>query len=136
LADAQARTVESDGVRVTIHEAEVKPNSFVGELELSLETEKSPETLKVQGPGIGPLEINRPIELIEREIEILDDKGQSIEWSFLRTPTQGLRGRMRLLVQRRNQGERVDFSKLRLRVFTMVGAAIEIPFSFADIPMP
>ena len=43
---------------------------------------------------------------------------------------------MRLHVRPRNQGDRVDFSKLRLRVFTMVGAAIEIPFSFADIPMP
>ena len=43
---------------------------------------------------------------------------------------------MRLQVRPRNQGERLDFSKLTLRVFTMVGAAIEVPFSFADVPMP
>jgi hypothetical protein len=136
LADGKAKTIESDGVRLTIHEAAVKPNQFYGELELTLETEKGTETLKVQGPGIGPLEINRPIDLIEWELEIRGDQDQSIDWSFLQTPTQGLRGRMRLQVRPRNQGERLDFSKLRLRVFTMVGAAIELPFSFADVPMP
>jgi hypothetical protein len=136
LADAQGKTIENDGVRLTIHEAVIKPSYFDGELELSLQTEKAAETLKVQGPGIGPLEISRPLDLIEREIEIRDDRDQPIEWSFLRTPTQGLRGLMRLLVRPRSRGERIDFSKLRLRVFTMVGAAIEIPFSFADIPMP
>ena len=66
LADATARTIENDGVRLTIHEAVVKPNHFDGELEFSLETEKAAETLKVQGPGIGPLQINRPIDLIQQ----------------------------------------------------------------------
>ncbi len=136
LADARARTIENDGVRLTIHEAVVKPNHYDGELELTLETEKVPETLRVQGPGIGPLEIDRPTDLIQQEIEIRDDQDQSIAWSFFRPPTQGLRGRMRLQVRPRNQGERLDFSKLRLYVFTMVGAAIEVPFSFTDIPMP
>ena len=83
-----------------------------------------------------PVDIDGEHGVRHSEIEILDDRDQLIEWSFLRPPTQGLRGRMRLFVRPRNQGERVDFSKLRLRVFTMVGAATEIPFSFADIPMP
>ena len=136
LADATARTIENDGVRVTIHEAVVKPNQFYGELEFSLETERPAETLRVHGPGIGPLEIGRPLDLIEREIEILDDRDRSIGWSFLRPPPGGLRGRMRLQVRPRDQGEPLDFSGLRLRVSTMVGAAIEVPFSFADVPMP
>ena len=50
------------------------------------------ETLKVQGPGIAPLEINRPLDLIEREIEIRDDQDQPIEWSFLRPPPAGTEG--------------------------------------------
>jgi hypothetical protein len=136
LADVRDRTIENDGVRLTIHEAVVKPRYFDGELELSLETEKPAETLRIQGPGIGPLEINRPLDLIEREIEILDDHDRPIGWSFLRPPAQGLRGRMRLYVRSPNQGERLEFSKLRLRVSTMVGAAMEVPFSFADVPMP
>jgi hypothetical protein len=136
LADVKERTIENDGVRLTVHEAGVKPSYFDGELELTLETEKPAETLRVQGPGIGPLEIPRPLDLIEREIEILDDRGRSIAWSFLRPPPGGLRGRMRLSVRSPNQGERLDFSGLRLRVSTMVGAAFEVPFSFADVPMP
>jgi hypothetical protein len=138
LAEAKAKTItiENDGVRLTIHEAIVKPNHYNGELELSLETEKPAETLSVHGPGIGLLEITRPIDLNQREIEIVDDEDRPIEWSFLQPPTQGVRGRMRLYVRPRNQGDRVDFSKLRLRVFTMVGAAIELPFSFTDVPMP
>jgi hypothetical protein len=136
LADIKEKTVESDGVRLTVYEAVVPPSQFFGELELSLETEKPAETLGVQGPGIGPVEILRPIDLIEREIEILDDQGRSIEWSFLRPPPGGLRGRMRLQIRPRNQGERLDFSRLKLRVSTMIGAAIEVPFSFADVPMP
>ena len=136
LAGAIEKTIENDGVRVTIHEAVVKPNHFNGELEFSLETEKSAETLRVHGPGIGPLEISRPLDLIEREIEILDDQGRWIAWSFLRSPDRGLRGRMRLQVRPRGQRERLDFSGLRLRISPMVGAAIEVPFSFADVPMP
>ncbi len=136
LADAKEKTIENDGVRLTIHEAVVQPSHFDGEVELSLETEKSPETLRIHGPGIGPLEIHRPIDRIQREIEIRDDQDQPIAWSFLRSPTQGQRGRMRLQVRSRNQGERLDFSRLRLCVFTMVGAAIEVPFSFTDVPMP
>jgi hypothetical protein len=136
LAGAKAKTIENDGVRVTIHEAVVKPNRLDGELELSLGTEKKAETLTVRGPGIGPLEIGRPTDFCQSELEIVDDHEHSIEWSFLQAPAQGVRGRMRLYVRPRNQGERIDFSKLRLRVFTMVGAAIELPFSFADISMP
>ena len=136
LAGATEKTIENDGVRVTIHEAAVKPGQFYGELEFSLETEKPAETLRVHGPRIGPLEISRPLDLIEREIEILDNQGRSIGWSFLRSPDRGLRGRMRLQVRPRDQGERLDFSGLRLRISPMVGAAVELPFSFTDVPMP
>ncbi len=136
LADAKEKTIENDGARLTVHEAVINPNQFYGELELSLETEKPAETLRVEGPGIGPLEINRPLDLIEREMEILDDHDQPIGWSFLRTPAHGLRGRMRLQVRPQNPGERLDFSKLRLRFSPMVGAAVEVPFSFTNVPMP
>jgi hypothetical protein len=136
LADANPRTVENDGVRVTVHEAAGRPNELYGELELTLETERPAETLRVQGPGIAPVEIPRPFDLIEREIEILDTNDKLIAWSFLQPPPGGLRGRMRLQVRPHNQGERLDFSGLRLSVSTMVGAATEFPFSFADIPMP
>ena len=136
LSGAAEKTIEGDGVRLTVHEAVVKPSQFDGEVEITLESERPAETLKVQGPGIGPLEIARPIDLIEREIEVLDDRGRPIDWSFLRPPPDGLRGRMRLGVRSTVQGERLEFSGLKLRVSTMVGAAIEVPFSFADIPMP
>jgi hypothetical protein len=136
LADAGERTLEEDGVRVTIHEVQMRTNQTHGELELTLETERSGETLKVQGPGIGPLEIRRPFDLNQRQIEIRDDRDRPFDWSFLRAPDQGTRGRMRLLVRPRDDGERLDFSRLRLHIFTIVGAAAEIPFSFADVPMP
>ncbi len=136
LKDGRERTIENDGVRVTVHEAVVPPSHFFGELELTLETERPAETLTVQGPGIAPVQINRPLDLIEREIEIVDDKDQPLDWSFLRPPPGGLRGRMRLQVRPRNHLERLNFSGLRLRVTTMIGAAIEIPFSFTDVPTP
>ncbi len=136
LADANPRTIENDGVRVTVHEAAVEPNHFYGELELTLETERPAQTLRVQGPGIAPVEIPRPLDLIERELEILDEHDRLIAWSFLKPPPGGLRGRMRLQVRPQDQGERLNFSGLRLRVSTMIGAATEFPFSFADIPMP
>jgi hypothetical protein len=136
LADAKERTIEDDGVRLTVHEAAVTPGQFHGEVELTLETERPAETLRVLGPGIGPLEINRPMDLLEREIEILDDRGRPLEWSFVRPPAQGVRGRMRLHVRPRDQEEPLDFSGSRLRVSMMVGAATEIPFSFADVPLP
>jgi hypothetical protein len=136
LAGAKGQSIANDGLRLTVHEAVVPPNHFYGELELTLESAKVGDTLKVQGPGIGPLEINRPWDLGQREIEILDDQDRTIEWSYLRPPTQGTKGRMRLQVRPQGQGQRLDFSGLRLRAFVMVGAAMEVPFSFADVPMP
>ncbi len=136
LADAKGQTVAKDGVRLTVHEAKVKPGHFDGEIELTLEIDDDGETLKIQGPGVAPLDIRRPIDLLQRQLEILDEADRALEWSFLRPPKQGIRGRMRLSVRPRESGERVEFSKLRVRVFAIVGAAIEVPFSFADVPMP
>ena len=136
LSDVTPRTIEDDGVRLTIHEVEVKPGHFNGELEFTLDTEKPGESLKVHGPGIGPLPVHRPYDLIQREIEIRDDQDRLFAWSFLRAPSEGVRGRMKLQVRSPNQGERLDFSRLKLRVFTMVGAAMEVPFSFAGVTMP
>ncbi len=136
LADAKGKTVVQDGIRLTIHEAEVKPGHFHGELELTLETDEPDETLKVQGPGIAPLIVPRPLDLLERQFEILDDGDHALGWSFLQPPKRGVRGRMRLQVRPLEQGERLDFARLRVRVFALVGAAFEVPFSFADVPMP
>lgn len=136
LRDVKDRTVEDDGVRLTVHEAVVKPSHFDGEVEFTLETGTPAGTFRVQGPGIDPVEIPRPIDLIEREIEVLDDQGRPMQWNVLKTPAQGVRGRMRLVIRSRNQGEPIDFSGMKLRVATMVGAAIEVPFAFADVPMP
>ncbi len=137
LADAREKSVARDGVHLTIHEADVKPNYIYGELELTLETDWPAETLKVQGPGVAPLAIRRANDLLQQEVEILDDQGQTVDWSFLRPPNPpGVRGRMRLQVRPRKQAERLDFSNLKIRVFSMSAAATEFPFSFTDVPMP
>ena len=98
LAGAAEKTVEDDGVRLTVHEAVVKPKQFMGQVELTFEIERLAETLRIQGLGIGPLKVPGPLDLLEREIEVVDSEGRSLDWSFMRRPTEGVRGRMRLRV--------------------------------------
>ena len=136
LADAKGKTVESRGARLTIHSSEVKPRQWNGEIDLTYDNPQLGEKFKIRGPGIPPLEINRPIDFLERQIEILDDKDQAYHWQYLQSPSERTHGRMKLIVYSPNQPERLELDKLRIRVSMLTGAAIEVPFSFTDIPLP
>lgn len=137
LANASGRTIERDGVNLTIHEVEVRPGQYNAELELTFETEASPETLLVQGPGVPPMAIPRPLDRLQREIEVIDEGGCPRTWQFLKLPTEaGLRGRMRLMIPSNVPGSPIDLSRVKLRVSTLVGAAMTFPFAFDRVPMP
>jgi hypothetical protein len=136
LADAGGKSVESRGARLTIHGAEVKPRQWNGEIDLTYDNPQPGEKLRVRGPGVPPVDINRPTDFLQCQIEILDDKDRAYQWSFLQAPSGRTKGKMRLVVYSRNQPERLELEKLRIRVSMMVGAAIEVPFSFADVPLP
>ena len=136
LADARGKSVESRGAKLTIHSCEVKPRQWNGEIDLTYDNPQLGEKLRVRGPGVSPIDINRPGDFLERQIEILDDMDRAYHWQFLQTPSERTHGRMRLIVYSRNQPERLELEKLRIRVSMMVGAAIEVPFSFADVPLP
>ncbi len=136
LADAGGRKIERDGIKLAIHESEVKPGQFNGELELTFETETPSDSLLVQGPGVAPTMIPRPLGPIPHEIEVIDGQGRPLNWHFLRSPPGGLRGRMRLMIPSHAPSTPLDLGEVKLRVSTFVGAAMTFPFAFDGVPMP
>ncbi len=138
LGGGAGTVVGNDFAKVTIHELKANPDQPRGEVELTYETVEPGTKLKIRGPGIAPLELDRPNDLLMQELEILDEDGQRLSWSLMRVPDRPaeFRGRMRLLVRASGSLGRVDFAKLRLVASQFGGAAVEVPFAFADVPLP
>jgi hypothetical protein len=106
-------------------------------IDLTLETPPvGPDrAIRVYGPRGAPLDVNEPLDLMRLRLDVIDDRGDPLDWSYNRLPANGRSGRMTITAHGPG-GSRVDPESLRLRFWGVVGAATEVPFSFRDIPTP
>ena len=122
--------------RITVHEIKAE-SGREPTVDFTLETAHvgDEETIMVCDSKGARLAVNRPIDLMELRLEVLDSRGESLFWQFTRAPTQRTQGRMAIVIHDRNsKRERPD--DLRLRYWEMIGAATDLPFVFKDVPTP
>jgi hypothetical protein len=134
LAGAQGKTFEKDGMRLVIHDVAGADGGSVI-VNLTLVDDGPGETLKIQGPGVRPVTVNGPLDLLDQQLQFLDDDDTVLLWNFTASHALGTRGRMSVQLRRWDAG-RIESSKLRVRVHKLFGAGSEVPFSFEDIPLP
>lgn len=139
LKDAEGKTATAGPSRITIHTVKEMPASRSITVELTLQTEPQRPDQRVvvhQANNGIPLAVNEPLDQFQIQLEFVDAEGESLLWQFARAPRmQQMQGRMAVTVRRRNfQPVRLD--GVRLRYFEVVGAAVDLPFTFTDIPTP
>jgi hypothetical protein len=79
--------------------------------------------------------VNRPIDQMQLCLEVVDSRGESLFWQFARAPRDGTRGRIAIVIHDRNS-TRHRPDDLRLRYWSMIAAATDLPFEFKDVPTP
>jgi hypothetical protein len=138
LEGAAGKVFGSGPTRITVHEVTVE-RGREPTVDFTLET--APEaagetmTMTVYDQNGGRLTVNRPIDLLELRLEVLDGRGTPLFRQFTRAPAERTHGRMAIVVRRRgNPAEPPE--GLRLRYWDTIGAATEVPFSFRDVPTP
>lgn len=136
LDDAKGKTFVSGSTHLTIHEVAVNSKSGVA-VNLTLEGQEDAigPMIRVREVGGNTLAINAPTDLLELRLELVDDRGEPVESHFTEFSTNGLQRRVTIRAQNRDPGsDRPD--PLRLRCWGVIGAAVDIPFTFRNIQMP
>lgn len=87
---------------------------------------------KANGP---PLSIHRPMDLMELRLEVFDSHGESLLWQFMKLPSETTQGRMTIVIRDRFFRQ-LNPDDLRFRYWDLMAAAIDLPFTFKDIPTP
>jgi len=127
LAEANGRTFQNDDVAVTVHEVRKLANNA---LQTSMELTVRPTGNINAGasPG-GPAEFpnHRPDGYLQ-QVEIADAQGRPLTW--YQTSLDAEAGRMTLTLTPTDQ------TPAELRYFSLVRSTAEVPFDFADVPLP
>jgi hypothetical protein len=130
LADASGKTFRLGGTSLRFGTI---PEQAKGGLQFDLFIRRAagpdgPETNDKPGTS-GPRLISKPA-LIRNQIEIEDAEGRPLSWLPLATDRKDEGDlHVRLMVSRSS-------GSARLRYFDLIRTATEIPFEFADIPVP
>lgn len=136
LKGAAGKAFSAGSTRITVHEIKAE-SGREPTVALTLETAQvgDGQTIPACDSKGTRLAVNRPIDLMELRFEVLDGRGEPLFWQYTSAPTQGTQGRMAIVIHDRNsKRERPD--DLRLRYWGVIGAAIDLPFAFRDVPTP
>jgi hypothetical protein len=136
LKGATSKKFSAGSTSITVHEI----NTDSGReptVDFTLETDHAgaEETIPVCDSKGAHLTVNRPLDLLELRLEVLDSRGVSLFWQFTRAPTERTQGRMAIVIHDRS-AKRNHPDLLRLRYWELIGAATDLPFAFKDVPTP
>lgn len=136
LKDAAGKAFSAGTTRIAVHEIKAE-SGREPTIDFTLETGRAGEgqTIEVYAAQGDRLAVDRPVDLMELRLEVVDGRGESLFWQYARSPSEQTQGRMTIVVHDRN-GKRERPEALRLRYWGLVGAAIDLPFSFDDVPTP
>ncbi len=129
MNNAKGKTYENQDASLTIHD--IKPSSSNRNLviELSLKAKEAEASSEVN-PGNPFSDAFQRADPQHLQIEALDDAGRSIPW--FQSGTDVETGRFALTLADQGQLAKVK----ELRYYSLTRATVNVPFEFADIPMP
>jgi hypothetical protein len=136
LKGASSKVFSAGSTRITVHEI-TAGSGREPTVDFTLEAPAvgDGETIMVCDSKGARLAVNRPIDLLQLCLEVLDSRGESLFWQYTRAPSQRTQGRMTIVVRDRN-GKRERPEDLRIRYWGIIGAATDLPFAFNDVPTP
>lgn len=136
LKDASGKEFSAGSTKIRVHKIRAESGQEPT-IDLTLETPRldDGETIMVCDPKGTRLAVNRPIDLMELRLEVLDSRGESLFWQFTSAPTERTQGRMGIVIHDRDsKGSHPD--ELRLRYWGVIGAATDLPFAFENVATP
>ena len=136
LKGAKGKEFSGGSTKITVHDIEAE-SGREPTVDFTVETAamSAEDTLTVCDSKGTRLAVNRPIDLLELRLEVLDSRGESLFWQFTRVPTERTHGRMAIVIHDRNS-KRQRPDDLRLRYSREIAAAADLPFVFKDVATP
>lgn len=136
LNNASGKEFSAGSSRITVHDVKADGGQDpIVDFTLATARSGADETIMVCDPKGAPLAVRRPVDLMELCLEVVDGCGDTHYWQFTSAPTEGTEGRMAIVIRGTNS-KRVPLDGLRLRYWTLIGAATDLPFVFKDVPTP
>jgi hypothetical protein len=136
LKGASGKEFSAGSTKIAVHKIDAE-SGREPTVDFTLETAHlgAEETIMVCDSKGTRLAVNRPIDLMELRLEVLDSRGESVFWQWTHPPAQSTQGRMGIVIHDRNS-KRHRPDELRLRYWRLIGAATDLPFVFKDVPTP
>jgi hypothetical protein len=128
LAGAGGKTFVQEGIRLTIHDVRIGANSRGRQIDLSVRDERTDGA-----PATDDSPLHNPssrLDSHQQNIEILDAQNRPLSW--LQTDVEMESSRLTLsLTSSAAAGEPKE-----LRYYRLTETVVNVPFAFADVPMP
>ena len=119
LKSASGKEIRAGSTKITVHS--VNDESGSGPIvDFTLETAHSggDATIMVCSPTGARLAVNGPNDLAQLRLEVVDSRGERLDWQYSRAPTNGTRGRMAIVIHGTNS-QRAFLDGLRLRYWEL-----------------
>jgi hypothetical protein len=130
------KVYSSGSTRITVHQVTTGGGRDPAvDFTLEIAPESAGEMMTVCDKNGVRLTVNRPVDLIQLRLEVIDGLGELGLWQFTRAPSERTHGRMAISVRRWNKPGAPP-GGLRLRYWETIGVATEVPFTFTDIATP
>jgi hypothetical protein len=127
LATAAGKAFESSDLRVLIHEVRVDPNTHQRQIELTVRETRSGGLPTSAEESV--LDLGSRFDPHQQNIEIIDARGRVVPWVQTNIDMESSRITLTMAVP-------AGAEPKELRYYRLSETAVNVPFSFSDVPMP
>ena len=133
LEGAVGKTFRNEDATLTIHDRKLPPGLNQTSVDLSIVAKVS---RSMANEEIDAMMMMPRVDVSPLNLELLDDKGSPIPWFLSVSSQNGDELRLTLTIRRVDPSQSTNPKPVTLRYFGTIQSTAEIPFAFADVPMP
>ncbi len=127
LATAAGKAFDSGDLHVLIHEVRLDPNTHQRQIELTLREARSGGLPSADAESV--VDVFSRFDPHQQNIEIIDTQGNVVPWFQTLTDMESARVTLTLAPPALSEPK-------ELRYYRLSETAVNVPFSFSDVPMP